>query len=90
MHETTELEFALEAEAKRIRDGVEGSPPVVVIAGGTGDGPGATATATAGLDRLREFNGVLETAKYIENGKHFEGPPDDVELPVEDDVTVDL
>ncbi len=42
------------------------------------------------MDRLRELNGVLETAKYVENGKHFEGPPADVELPVEDDVSVAL
>lgn len=88
MHERTELEDELEEEAARIRAQIDGEPPVVVIVGGSEEGPGATATASVGLDRLRDLNGVLETAKYIENGKHFdpasdEQPRDDVQTDVE-------
>lgn len=88
MHERTDLEVALEDEAERISESVEGQPPVVVIVGGTSDGPEATATASVGLDRLRDLNGVLETAKYIENGKHFQPAPD--ETPVETDTSFEL
>ncbi len=88
MHERTELEFALRDRVEEIRDGIEGEPPVIVVVGGTEGGPGATSTASVGLDRLRDLNGVLETAKYVENGKHYEPPPDD--LPVEDGVETDF
>jgi hypothetical protein len=88
MHERTELEFALQDRAEEIRESIEGEPPVVVIVGGSGDGPGATSTASAGLDRLRDLNGVLETAKYIENGKHFEPAPD--ETPIDGGVDTDF
>ncbi len=84
MHERTDLEFALRERVEEIRDGIEGEPPVVVVVGGTEDGPGTTSTASVGVDRLRDLNGLLETAKYVENGKHFEPRPDD--LPVETDV----
>lgn len=87
MHERTELEHELRDQAAQIRSQVDGEPPVVIIVGGSEDGPGATATASVGLERLRDLNGVLETAKYIENGRHFDPAPD--EQPI-DDVQTDV
>lgn len=71
MHEQSSLENELKEKAEEIREDIDDNPPVIICVGGTADGPDHSMTATSGLYRLRELNGLLDTAKFIENLKHF-------------------
>lgn len=72
MHEQTELEEELQEKAQEIQQECEGEPPVAIIVGGKRPGPNHTQTGSVGLHRLRDFNGLLETAIQIESAKHFQ------------------
>jgi hypothetical protein len=79
MHEISDLEKELKMKALAIQKDIEkrglGSPPVIIIVGGINEKITQTEFASVGCKRLREFLGILESAKQIATLRHFADSP---------------
>lgn len=74
-HITNENEILLYEKAKKLSEELDGTDVVIIAAGKAGTRFNRCTTGStvfvSGVGRLRDFIGILETAKAIETLKHF-------------------
>jgi hypothetical protein len=76
MHEQHEIEYKLKKKAKEISKIFGETETVIILAGNKKTGiPRCMIGSSFKRGRLREIQGILETAKQILTLKHFNIPP---------------